>query len=550
MDLQQQERPAVDADGPRLPRHSRHPSDSPRSPWQVVQRVASVVAVSATFVANVVTSQIHVPQVWFFRLVGVLVVLVVVAQVLRSLRSPEGRDTWVRRGAAARATTRRWWHEWTQLSAGARLVGHALPGLLVFVPAMLFLESPAGHPVLAYVDVVLPWLLTALVLESARGRERVTRWLCRRLRTRARWVTLAFPVAAVLVLGTVVTPIFLAHIGKLHIVGPHDDGTAPDPPGWSTGSYPISPSASHSNVPRTVEGAGVLLGHQDSVRSIAFGQKGQILASGGTDATVQLWNTTRKEPSRDPFVGHTAPVVDIAINRDDTLVASTDGKTVTVWSVKDGHQITLDDEGAFFSVKDIAFSPSGPELAVSDAATGVQLWDPESGRPSGPAFGKDRSVEHIAFSPDGKALFSSYVFGGIQRWNPVAGQPVGDPYLPKEQVAHLAVSPDGTMLAVATSISGQVLLANAETGDLVRKPLTVKPSEHALTFAPDGHLLAVTSGTAVSLWDTNALREVRRVKTSHKSYVQGVAISPDGRLLATCSQEDSRVYLWSIDDVR
>lgn len=507
--------------------------------------MANATSVFVTIVANTITILIHVPHDWVIRLIGALVVLAIAAQVLWSLRSPEGRGTWVRRGEAARATVKRWWQEWTQLSAGTRLVGHALPGLLILVPAMLLLESPAGHPVLTYVDVGLPWLLTALVLESARGRERVTRWPGCRLRTQARWVK-PVPGATVFVIGAVLVLAFLANTRTFHTANPDDD-TIGYPADGSTISGPVPPSTAPPVVPRTVEGAGVLLGGQDSIRSIAFGQKGRTLASGGTDATVQLWNATRKKPSGDPFIGHTAPVVDIAINRDDTMVASTDGKTVKVWNIKDGRQVTLDDEGAFFIINDIAFNPSGPELAVSDAAAGVRLWDPASGRPSGPAFGKGRSIKHIAFSPDGKTLFSSYVFGGIQRWNPGAGQPVGDPYLPKEQVAHLAVSPDGTRLAIATSTSGQVLLVNAETGDLIRKPLTVDPSEHALAFAPEGHLLAVASGTAVSLWDMNTLSEIRRIETSHESYVQDVAISPDGGLLATCSPEDSHIYLWNID---
>jgi WD40 repeat protein len=64
-----------------------------------------------------------------------------------------------------------------------------------------------------------------------------------------------------------------------------------------------------------------------------------------------------------------------------------------------------------------------------------------------------------------------------------------------------------------------------------------------VAFSPDGRLLATTSvDQTVWLWDL-ASGEHRRTLTGHDSVVYGVAFSPDGRLLATTSA-DGTARLW------
>ena len=66
---------------------------------------------------------------------------------------------------------------------------------------------------------------------------------------------------------------------------------------------------------------------------------------------------------------------------------------------------------------------------------------------------------------------------------------------------------------------------------------------NGVAFSPDGRLLATASDDrTVRLWDP-ATGEHRRTLTGHTSWVREVAFSPDGRLLATAS-DDRTVRLW------
>jgi WD40 repeat protein len=68
-----------------------------------------------------------------------------------------------------------------------------------------------------------------------------------------------------------------------------------------------------------------------------------------------------------------------------------------------------------------------------------------------------------------------------------------------------------------------------------------------IAFSPDSKLLA-TAGIELSLWDVSSGREVR-VFTGHTSPVTGIALSPDGRILASRArggEGDNTLRLWNV----
>jgi WD40 repeat protein len=81
-------------------------------------------------------------------------------------------------------------------------------------------------------------------------------------------------------------------------------------------------------------GIGTLTGHTTVVTSVAFGPVGGILASGGADGTIKMWNVATGRPTGRPLPGDRGAVYSVAFSPDGWTLASggADG-TIKMWNV-------------------------------------------------------------------------------------------------------------------------------------------------------------------------------------------------------------------------
>jgi WD40 repeat protein len=171
-------------------------------------------------------------------------------------------------------------------------------------------------------------------------------------------------------------------------------------------------------------------------------------------------------------------------------------------------------------------------------------------------------VEALIFSADGKALF---VGGGLPAiWAPNPPQDVQRAIRLFDVatgrllvqfgrqpggVTRLALSPDGKTLA-SLGVDGSVDLWEALTGTFCRR---VRPSDLAppnafgAAFSPDGTMLAVCTDE-VELWDVARAKLIRRFGKTQFGRTS-VAFA-DNRLLATASNWCDRVQLWEVPSGR
>src|SRR5262249_44602229 len=139
---------------------------------------------------------------------------------------------------------------------------------------------------------------------------------------------------------------------------------------------------------------------------------------------------------------------------------------------------------------------------------------------------------HLTFSPDGRRLVAM-TDQELKLWELVEG----------EEVLSLAASPLG-LAAVAFSADGRFLAAAGvqRSGVLDGGPLpegfsvrvTHATSVPAVTYSPDGRLLAFGGAGQVLLWDA-ATGESRAAFSLAQPNVSGLAFGPDGKLLAAAA---------------
>ncbi|MGW2398128.1 nSTAND1 domain-containing NTPase [Kitasatospora sp. NPDC001664] len=285
----------------------------------------------------------------------------------------------------------------------------------------------------------------------------------------------------------------------------------------------------------TGQAIATLTGHTKDVSAVAFSPDGRTVATAGGDRTVRLWDVGAPVPF---FTTNDHPVSAAAFSPDQRTLATADlDKTVRLRDLPTGKTIaSLTGHSATISA--LAFSPDGKILATAERDK-TSLWEVATGRAIATFTSHTRSAHSLAFSPDGHVLATAGSDKAVLS-EATSGKTIATFKNPSASVESVAFSPDGRSLATAGA--HEAVLWDVATGKTIARLADPSGSE-AVTFSPNGHILAVTGDDGTVRLRETATGRITATLMGHTELARSVVFSPDGRTVVTTSGDDS-MRLW------
>jgi WD40 repeat protein len=333
-----------------------------------------------------------------------------------------------------------------------------------------------------------------------------------------------------------------------------------DPWGWVTAvtiapdgkTFAVTDTAHTVRVRDLASGADVVpthAGHRAPVITTAISAQRRMIATGGEDRKIYLWDLATGKPLR-RLDAHDDSVPFLAFSPDGrTLFSAAYDKTFRAWDPEKGRQLYRL-EGPAFYTRLLALSPDGKLLASGGEDNKIKLFNTQAGTALDPLEHRVKDIAGLTFTPDGHALLAWSSDQTLHRWDLATGKHSRRPCSGLKESAWVVAFSADRRLAAFAGQADHLAVVDLTTGRELRRfpnrSAEYEDAIHALAFSPDGRTLAWggPSDNLICLAEI-ATGNVRYNLAGHHGRVQSLVFSADGKSLIS-GGADTTALVWDL----
>jgi tRNA A-37 threonylcarbamoyl transferase component Bud32 len=294
-------------------------------------------------------------------------------------------------------------------------------------------------------------------------------------------------------------------------------------------------------------------GEPPGIQVLATGPKPGLVAAGGVDGSVRLWDVDSRQKIASfrtdlhQRAGHEALVTSLAFSPDEAFLASghVDGN-IHLWSLDTGREVPVrirHDE----SVGGLVFSPDGLTLASGGLDSNLKLWEVgqlRQGEPQRRLVREPSGVTTVTFSRDGSFILTGHTNRLLRVHEVKSGRLVATLRGHEAPLSAAVVSPDGSQIATGAR-DGAIRIFDLDRREEVHAMTGLRKAVAALAYLPRGSELAsVAMDHAVVLWDATSGTERATLWGAKGEVFASVTVTGDEPLIVA-GLGDGSLRVWA-----
>ena len=310
----------------------------------------------------------------------------------------------------------------------------------------------------------------------------------------------------------------------------------------------------HARLDRSIQ---TLTAHTRPVVGIAVSKDGKLLASGGADSSIIIWDASTYQMIR-RIAAHKGQVTTLDFSPDgNKLISGSTDKSLRLWNIQEGSEIRNYNTEFKQGIYQAKFSNDGTMLGVVswEFVKGVigfaKVLEVATGRLIQRFDTDNHPASAIRFSSDNKKIYTGTWGFQVKQHDIASGQTDWN-YDMREfdyytAVQSLDISPDNKYVAQSGK-DNKIRILNAADGKIIHDIETWEGHKewvNGVRFSPDGKRFATVSDDGLlKVWETATAQTLFTFK-GHNAGMNQLVWHPDGKRIFTTAN-DMTIKVWDI----